>query len=161
MAKFEILPVGGGDAEWVESYIKERWSGSEVVVHGEIHYPRHLPGFLALLDGERVGLVTYQISGDACEIVTLDSNRPGMGIGAALVTAVRQEAVRAGCRRLWLISTNDNLDALRFYQKRGFLLVAIHREAVDEARKLKPAIPQVGFYGIPVRDEIELEMDLK
>lgn len=58
------------------------------------------------------------------------------------------------------LSPDDNLNALRFYQKRGFVLVAIYRNALDIARKLKPEIPLIGNDGIPLRDEIELEMIL-
>ncbi|MBK9123270.1 MAG: GNAT family N-acetyltransferase, partial [Chloroflexi bacterium] len=65
-----------------------------------------------------------------------------------------------GIHRLWLITTNDNLDALRFYQKRGWHLVAVHRDALNESRRLKPQIPIIGMDGIPLRDEIELEMTL-
>jgi hypothetical protein len=31
---------------------------------------------------------------------------------------------------------------------------------VDEARRLKPSIPLVGDHGIPVHDELELELPL-
>ena len=94
------------------------------------------------------------------EVVTLDSLRPGRGIGTALIEAVKSAASAAGCRRLWLITTNDNLHALGFYQKRGFRLVAVHPGAVDAARRLKPEIPLNGNDGIPIRDEIELEIVL-
>ena len=80
------------------------------------------------------------------------------GAGTALIQAVAQLARRQGCTRLWVITTNDNVDALRFYQRRGFCLVRVHRGAVDRSRAcLKPEIPPVGAYGIPLRDEIELE----
>ncbi|MEW5718069.1 MAG: GNAT family N-acetyltransferase, partial [Chloroflexota bacterium] len=82
------------------------------------------------------------------------------GIGSALIDAVKLRARQAGCKRLWLITTNDNLTALRFYQKRGFTLAALHRNALEESRKIKPEIPLVGEHGIPLRDEIELEMML-
>jgi DNA-3-methyladenine glycosylase I len=123
-----------------------------------IYRPHELPGFVAEQSGQRVGLVTYQVSGDASEIVTLDSSRPGIGVGTALIEAVKEAARAAGCRRLWLVTTNDNLEALRFYQQRGFVLVAVHRNAVEAARRLKPEIPRVGAHGIPLRDEIELEL---
>jgi len=71
------------------------------------------------------------------------------------------EVEENGCRRVWLITSNDNLDALRFYQRRGLRLVAVHRGAIDEARRVKPSIPATGEYGIPVRDEIELELQLR
>jgi DNA-3-methyladenine glycosylase I len=105
-------------------------------------------------------LVTYRIEGEACEIVSLDSTIETIGIGSALIQAVRDTAASAGCKRLWLVTTNDNMAALRFYQKRGFVLVAVHRNALDESRRLKPEIPLVGIDGIPLRDEIELELSL-
>jgi ribosomal protein S18 acetylase RimI-like enzyme len=105
-------------------------------------------------------LITYRVEGDVCEIITLNSLVEGRGIGTALVQAVREAAVEAGCRRLWLITTNDNLTALRFWQKRGFSLVRVYRNAVTDSRRLKPEIPLTGEHGIPIRDEIELEIIL-
>jgi ribosomal protein S18 acetylase RimI-like enzyme len=104
--------------------------------------------------------LTYHIDGDACEIVTLDSQREGWGIGTALIEAVKAAARQSGCGRLWLVTTNDNTHALRFYQKRGFILAALHRDAVAASRAIKPEIPFFGVDGIPIRDEIELEMSL-
>src|SRR5581483_12505812 len=133
--------------------------GSNIIVsRGTFYTADALPGFVAIEQGERVCLITYHIQGNECEIISLDSTRPGQGIGTALIEAVRQEAQRTGCRRLWLITTNDNLNALRFYQRRGFVLVAVHRNAIELSRKLKPQIPLIGEHGIPIRDEIELEM---
>ena len=90
---------------------------------------------------------------DTHEVLTLHAAERGRGVGTALIEAA---AERLG--RLWLITTNDNVDALRFYQRRGFRLVALHRGAVDESRaRLKPEIPETGDHGIPLRDELELE----
>jgi len=111
-------------------------------------------------EGEVVGLLTYHVEGSMCEIGTLDSQREGRGISVALIEAVKVAARQAGCRRLWLITTNDNTHALRFYQKRGFCLVAVHRDAVAASRAIKPEIPLIGNDGIPIRDEVELEMSL-
>jgi N-acetylglutamate synthase-like GNAT family acetyltransferase len=81
--------------------------------------------------------------------------------GTALVAAVERLAAQQGCRRLWLLTTNDNLDGLRFYQRRGFRLAALHTGAVDDSRaRMKPEIPPVGDYGIPLRDEVELDKQL-
>ena len=146
------------DRDWVARHVAEHWGAEIVVAHGTIHQPADLPGFVAEFDGEVAGLITYHVAGDSCEIVTLDSLSEGQGIGTALIEAVKTAASAAGCRRLWLITTNDNLHALGFYQKRGFRLVAVHPGAVDAARKLKPKIPPIGNDGIPIRDEIELEI---
>lgn len=160
MSEFTIRSLKPDDHELVSRWLVESWGAETVVVHGEVLRPAELPGFLAESGGEALGLVTYALRGEACEIVTLDSRREGLGIGSALIEAVKAAALQAGCRRLWLVTTNDNTRALRFYQKRGFRLCALRPGAVAESRKLKPEIPLTGEDGIPIRDEIELEMEL-
>ena len=130
------------------------------ISRGVVHFPQNLPGFVALYKGEKVGLVTYNIIDQSCEIVKLNSTHPSSGVGTALIEAARDIALQSGCKRLWLITTNDNMNALRFYQKRGFVLVTVHRNALEVSRKLKPEISMIGNNGIPLRDEIELEMML-
>jgi GNAT superfamily N-acetyltransferase len=159
LSDFCIRPVDLDDGDWIAQFITERWGAEFIAAHYEVFHCRDLPGFVATEGEEKVGLLTYKIVGDDCEIVSLDSLRPCFGIGTGLVDAVKAAAVEAGCRRLWLVTTNDNMDALRFYQKRGFVLVKINRNAVEFARKLKP-VPLIGADGIPLRDEIELEMIL-
>jgi len=141
--------------------IGDRWGGDTVVVHGHVFRPQDQPGFVAVEGDRPVGLITYRIDDDGdCEVVTIDSLEEGTGIGTALVDSVAEEARRLGCRRLWLVTTNDNLSALRFYQRRGFELVAVRPGAVERSRDLKPEIPAVGQFGIPIRDELELELEL-
>ena len=90
------------------------------------------------------------------------SLREGRGVGRALLDAVRDAAVRTGCTRLWLITTNDNLRALELYQRWGMEIIAFHRDAVTEARRrLKPSIPERGKHGIPIAHELELEIRLQ
>jgi len=160
MSDFTIKPTTLSDKAWVEQFLTEHWGANSVVVHGVVYHPHDLPGFVAIQDGFPVGLVTYHISEHSCEIVTLNSIRTGIGIGTALINAVKKEAQQSGCTKLWLVTTNDNLDALGFYQKRGFVLVRLHPKAVERARKLKPSIPLYGIESIPIRDEIELEMQI-
>lgn len=155
-----ICPLNFTDQEWVSQFILEHWGSNKVVSRGEVYYPQDLPGFVALYESEKVGLVTYNIIGSSCEIVTINSIRASLGVGTALIEAVKNIAVKSGCKRLWLITANDNLNALRFYQKRGFVLVAVHRNALELSRRLKPEIPVIGDDGIPLRDEIELELML-
>jgi GNAT superfamily N-acetyltransferase len=108
-------------------------------------------------------VLTYVLDrdGEHCEVLTLHATQPWQGVGTGLIEAVERLAAQQGCKRLWLITTNDNLDALRFYQRRGFCLAALHPGAVDDSRvRLKPEIPTIGNYGIALRDEIELEKRL-
>jgi ribosomal protein S18 acetylase RimI-like enzyme len=160
MSLFTIHPITPHDRAWIRSIVSEHWGAVEVVSRGRIYSADQLPGFIARQAGSAVGLITYRIEADQCEIITINSLVHGRGIGSALIDAVHQEAMASGCTRLWLITTNDNLPALRFYQKRGFKLAAIHREAINVSRKLKPQIPLIGIDGIPIRDELELEMPL-
>ena len=134
------------------------WGTTETLSRGGKVSDFDLPAFVALHEGEPAGLVTYRVLGSECEIVTLSSELENRGIGTALVAAVRVRAVASGCGRLWLTTTNDNLHALRFYQKRGFRLAALYPDAVKHARALKPEIPEIGTDGIPIRDEIELAL---
>ena len=156
----EIRLLTPADRDWVRRKIIETWGAETVVVHQTVYHPAELPGFIAEAEGEIAGLLTYQLEGEACEIVTLDAWRTGLGVGTALIETVKQAAGREKCRRLWLVTTNDNLPALRFYQKRGFVIATVHLNAIEKDRRLKPEIPLTGMDGIPIRDEIELEMML-
>ena len=138
----------------------EHWGSDFVVAHGTMYHPENVNGFVVENDNEWIGLVTFIIAKDECEVTSLDSLREGQGVGTKLIHAVVDEARNQNCKRVFLITTNDNLHALRFYQKRGFELVAVYRGAVNESRKIKPSIPLTGNDGIPIRDEIELEMKL-
>jgi len=161
VAEVAVRAFRPGDVEWARESLKELW-GSEVVAgHGELMRPLELPGLVAETAGEPVGLLTFRVDGRGCEIVSIHSAREGIGAGSALIAAVAEEALAAGCSRLWAMTTNENLRALEFYQRRGFRIAAVRPGAVDESRRtLKPEIPERGENGIPIRDEIDLEMDL-
>lgn len=160
MKKLVIRPVGERDKPWVVDFVCEHWHAPEVVTHGKIFHPDELPGFVAEQGGHRIGLITYTIEGEDCEIITLNSLIEGVGIGTELLKAVIQAAIAKKCRRIFAVTTNDNVNALRFFQTRGFVLAALRRNVIEEARKLKPQIPSHGYDDIPIRDEIEIEMAL-
>ena len=180
MSEFTIRPLGREDREWVAHFLDEHWGTTQVVSRGKALYGHLLEGFVAERgdddeneeteakdDGEdaeekpkQLGLVTYHIENEECEITTIDSVDEQKGVGTALVDAVKEMAKEQGCKRIWLITTNDNLEALKFWQKRDYELVMVHRGAIAQARRIKPQIPIVGMHGIPIRDEIELEYQL-
>jgi len=137
--------------------LTEFWGSSRSVSRGRIYQADELPGFVAVHKGKPAGLITYNIAGKECEITTMNSLEEGKGVGSALVDAVKEVAITEGCKRLWLITTNDNTAALRFWQKRGFRIAAVYINALENSRRLKPEIPLTGDDGIPIRDEIELE----
>lgn len=157
----EVRRTSPGDREWVRQVLEQCWYSTKIVSKSRIHDADQLSGFIAEQSGVRVGLVLYEIANGECEIVTLNSFTEFFGVGSSLIDAVKFVAMASNCRRLWLTTTNDNTQALRFYQKRGFVLTAIYLGAIENSRKLKPNIPMIGYDGIPVKDEIELEMPLE
>lgn len=152
-----VRPATPHDDRAVGAFLAER--GADVVARlGRLEDAATASKLIAEDDGTLVGVLSYLIDGEDCEVLTLHAAQPLRGIGTALLEAVETAALVSGCRRLWLITTNDNTDGLRFYQRRGFRIVRVDAGAVDRSRaSLKPSIPFVGDHGIPIRDEIVLE----
>ena len=132
-----------------------------MVSRGRIYRIDENPGFIATWNKKAVGLITYELLGDECEITSLNSLTERKGIGTALIDAVKEVAIQAECRRLLVITTNDNTQAFRFYQRYGFTIAIMYPNSMEEARKIKPEIPLTGNDDIPLRDEIEFEIHLK
>jgi GNAT superfamily N-acetyltransferase len=151
-----IRPVDESDRPTVEWLTTQLWGSCEVVVHEGVFYPAILPGFIAERSGRIAGLVTFEVRPGVMEIITINALDLYKGIGTLLIEAVRAEARRLGCHQVILTTSNDNIGALRFYQRRGFRLAAIRPGAVDRSRQRKPEIPRTGDFGIPLRDEIDL-----
>ena len=161
MSNLSLRRLSPNDLPRLRQFWIDHWGGDEMITRGNIYRPEQLEGFV-VEDAEKwIGLLTFLIKDGDYEVTSLDSLREGQGIGSMLIDKAIEEARAKGCRRLFLITTNDNLHALGFYQKRGLEIVMIYRGAVNESRKRKPSIPLVGMNGIPLRDEIELEMLLK
>jgi ribosomal protein S18 acetylase RimI-like enzyme len=147
--------------EAVRDFFIDHWGSPQMVVYTGIYNCSELDGFAVLNDNQEIiGLITYIIKAPYCEIISLDSVEEKKGIGTALLTRLETFAQEHGCTCIQLITTNDNLNALRFYQKRGYQLVKVFPNAVEKARSMKPSIPLVGFDGIPIRDELLLEKQL-
>ena len=160
MASIKLSAIKGPRRPLAIRLLTNHWGTTLVVSRGVLHDVAGYPGYIAELGDEIVGLVTYTFAGTECEITTLESYCENVGVGTALIDVVKADAIAAGCTRLWLITTNDNLRAIGFYQKRGFEMVAVHRHALDVTRHLKSHVPDIGMNGIPLRDEIEFEIML-
>lgn len=156
-----VTSLDEGDRAWLRERSDELYGAPVVISRGRAHEPAGLEGCVASRGPERLGVATYRVEGSECELVTLDAFEPHRGVGTRLLEAVEERARARGCARVWLITTNDNLEALRFYQRRGYRLKAVHPAAVDEvSRPMKPQIPTVGCFRIPLRDELELDKGL-
>ena len=158
MAAIRVRPATAADRDWIASFLEANHS-LVVARSGELVRPLDHPMLVAETDDGPAGLLTYIERDGEMEIHSLHAVRQWSGAGSALVAAIRDLAAIHGCRRLWVVTTNDNVDALRFYQRRGFRLAALRPGEVDEARRrIKPEISTIGAYGIPLRDEIEMEL---
>ncbi len=155
-----IKPIMGNDRPWIHQLLTEQWGSNLIVVTQRIIDAAQLPGFIALQAQARIGLITYISSDSICEIITLNSLQQNIGAGTGLLDKLRLTAHGQQCTALSVITTNDNLNALRFYQKYGFHLHALYPNAVQSSRLMKPSIPETGENGIPIRDEIELRLML-
>lgn len=157
----QIEKINEEDHEKVLAIVKSFWGNETLIVHNEVFDAKTLDGLKAVEGNQILGICHYHICDEKCEILTLASLKPGQGIGTALLTKVEEIATSCGCNFLSLITTNDNLEALGFYQKYGFHLAALFPGQVDMSRQLKPEIPEIGYHGIPIRDELRLEKVLK
>lgn len=162
MHDLTIRPMIDADRPWVTTFLAEEWGATAQAVRGGLFYPHELPGLLAERTGQIVGIAIYrQLDPSTWELATLNSLEAGAGIGTMLVQAVAAVARAQGATQLVVVTTNDNLHALRFYQRRGFVLHAVRIGAVNQSRRdLKPEIPLVGNDQIPIRDELELALAL-
>ncbi|WP_439874033.1 GNAT family N-acetyltransferase [Bacillus mycoides] len=146
--------------ETIRGFMCENWGSSMMVSRGRAHQLEQLPGFIAFKNDRIVGIITCEVLKNMCEIVSLDSFEEGNGIGTKLVDCVLQMARENECEKVWLITTNDNMNALRFYQKRNFIMTNLYMDAVKEARKIKKEIPFIGYDNIAISHEIQLEYTL-
>ena len=153
----DVRSATAADRSWMPGFIAIHWPGDIIVTRGVVHRVADLEGLVAWEEGQRVGLLTWTVNDSDFEIVSLSSMPERRGAGTALMNAAVALAARRDCRRVWLITTNDNTPAMRFYQRFGMRMVALHRGALDHSRELKPAIALVGLDGIPLHDEIEFE----
>ena len=155
-----VRPREQADETAVAMFLSARGS-RRVARGGELVDPLEHPALLAEEAGRLAGVAGYVPGDERWELLTLHASESRAGVGSALLSALERAATAAGCRCLFVVTTNDNLDALRFYQRRGFRLATLRPGAVDAAReRLKPELPAAGDHGIPLRDELELEKEL-
>ncbi len=149
-----------GNIPEIEEFLADHWCSFMMVTKGKLTNAAQIPRIvIRAANGRLVGLLTYSIDREnqSCEIVSLNSELKGSGIGTKLIEMAEFAARENGCRRVWLITTNDNPEAAAFYVKRGYRLVAVHKDALERSRELKPQIPLIGKYGLPLADEWEFE----
>ncbi|MEK7141630.1 MAG: GNAT family N-acetyltransferase [Patescibacteria group bacterium] len=154
----KIVSLNDDFRPWAHDLLDRLWGLPGIVTRGKLHNTSKLSGFVAIENTEPTGLITYLCERNECEIISLNSLKEKIGVGTALIEKITREAQINKCKRIVVITTNDNTYALRFFQKRGFHIHEIYPDALVVSRKLKPTIPLIGIHGIPLCDEIELEI---
>ncbi len=154
---FLIRKIQHEDKAWIEKFIEEHWASTTLITRRKKYHVHLLDGFIAVQNGKPLGLITLCIENSDCQIISLNAMVENIGIGTELLKMATAFAQENKCERIWLITTNDNTPALRFYQTRGFILKKLYCNEIEYARQLKPEIPLYGIDSIPIRDEIELE----
>jgi GNAT superfamily N-acetyltransferase len=155
--ELQVRPPTPAELPALHRMLADAWGAPTAVAHGTVYRLAELPALVAVHAGQLCGAVTLSQAGRSCQLVSVNAFRPRHGVGTALVERAARQAAADGCGVLRCTTTNDNLDALRFYQRRGFRLIRIRPGAVEAARLIKPQIPAIGQYGIPLRDELDLE----
>lgn len=161
MDKITFRETNTADEAFVKKIMDEYWGGEPLLIRDSNYWPSKLPGIIAEKNEQLIGFLFYEIQHHDCEIVVFETFDKFKGTGTELLHRLTLIAKKHHCQRIYLMTHNDNLDALRFYQRRGFVICGIRLNSMDAARKIKPSIPIIGDYGIPLRDEINLELALK
>ena len=155
-----IRPLTTSDRRWVRASLVRNWTSTTVARRGELIEATDLPGYVAVLGGRRAGVVLVDVQDNDFEVVAISTSRRRQGVGRALMEECVAQARRRGCRRVWLMTTNNNISAIAFYQRFGMDLCALHRYAVRASRLLKPSIPLRDGSGVPIEHELEFEIPL-
>lgn len=155
----DITAICNKNRNQINDFIRIHWFSTDMVVRGRIIDMTTAEGFAVYENGNIIGLITYIVKDNECEIMSLDSLKERQGIGTVLLNKVIETAAKESWAKIKLITTNDNINAIGFYQKRGFDMVRLYHNALDISRKLKPSIPLLGDNNIPLKHEIEFEME--
>jgi len=155
--EYSIREKENADNNWINDKLKENWGSSILISRRKKYESSSLDGFIAENNEDKLGMCLYRIANNECEIIVFEAFEQQKGIGTALLNTLIEKCSNSKLKRIWLITTNDNIDALRYYQKHGFEIVCIYRHEIEHSRKMKPEIPIIGNHGIKINDEIEME----
>lgn len=150
--------ISTSDRTLVDEFIRQQWYTTTMIIRGKEVDMTQTEGFYVKEQEDIIGLITYLVSDDVLEVTSLNSLRENQGIGSKLVDAVIREAKDRKLKKILVVTTNDNINAIKFYQKRGFDMARLYHNALDISRKIKPEIPLIGDHSIPLRHEIEFEL---
>jgi ribosomal protein S18 acetylase RimI-like enzyme len=161
MSPLRVEPKSSTSVGFVREELLRHWHSTTIYSRGARFEADALPCLVAFDGNKLAGHLTYCVSAGEMEVITLAAVVPGSGAGSALMDQAMGVARELGCQRLFLTTTNDNLNALGFYQRRGMRIAQVLRGMMDHYRSAGEPVPLIGKNGIPIRDEIELEISLE
>lgn len=153
-----VRPCEDADRQAVLDLFERDFGSTRVSAFEAEHALVDVPALVATVkDGLLAGALAYRIDGEALQMLALatDPMWQRSGVGGHLVARAEVLAREAGCRRAVLVTSNDNLPALYFYQRQHYRVAAVAIGSLVARAAGRP-----GFAGIHVRDEIRLEKDL-
>lgn len=156
----DVVKIDSRNRAMVNDFLISHWYTTKMILRGKEVDMTVVDGFFMSENSSIIGLITYHIQRNTMEILSLDSLRENQGLGTLLLDTAIKEAQRLKCSKIVLITTNDNINALRFYQKRGFDMVHLYYNSMVVSRRLKPEIPLIGENSIPLKHEIEFQLQL-
>jgi GNAT superfamily N-acetyltransferase len=152
--------LSAAEPAFIEEHWRELW-GLPVVSLEREYSPAEVEGLVYRDEwGSAQGLITWYIEGEKAEIVTIDAFEQGRHIGGRLLSAAEEELRGRGIRRITILTTNDNLRAIAFYMRHGYRLVAVHLDAMERVRAMKPGVPEIGHENLPLQDVMELVKEM-
>jgi len=160
MPSITLREIKSTDQEWIKKISLDLWNSVKIVSQHKIYYTDKLSGILALYQDTRAGLLLYSIDQPTLNIISLNTLFENIGIGSKLIERIEKIGIKKKLKKVRVTTTNDNIDALRFYQAKGFQIIKVNVDIMNKYRKLKPELPKLGFYNIEIRDEFVLEKAL-
>ena len=160
LKSYEICEIDTSIREKVQPILDETWGSPLLAINGKLWDSRNMPGFAAVSGDEVLGYLLYEFHDGVCEVMVLESVAQNIGVASTLIAQVKRTAKSGGVNKVIVQTSNDNTHAFRFYQRRGFTIREVRLGALDAVRNIKPSIPLIGEDGIPLRDEIEFEIEV-
>ena len=157
---FDVKDIVLEERKKINNFILKRWLSLRMILRGKIVDLKNIDGFYIEDKNNIIAVITYRIVGFSLEIISLDSVYENKRIGSLLINKIKAFANECNLKNIIVITRNDNLRALGFYQKKGFILNKVFFDSIKQACKLKPEIPIKNKNGILIRDEIELKLSL-
>ncbi len=154
--EYKIHQAFSEDVETIEEMVKLFWGDPKQLMFNQSFIVTEYPAIVVKNNGKLVGFISYTPFDDDAVLILALGILPqfqGCGIGKELVAHIEKIAQKQGHQRLLVVTTNDNLPALAFYQRIGFQLYEVVPNVV--AQKLGGLYP--GIADIPIRDELRLQ----